>query len=128
MQKEERTMEERAIIENADDNDNVQELLIMQRHGSEAGPIQHSSSYLSVFKIKEVKLVIIAGGLKVMANFISFNDIGLTENISNLNDNFYLFFYGGLFALFVSGVTHDTVFNGKSYLMIVILNLVGIVY
>lgn len=71
--------------------------------------------------------MIIAGGLKQVANKINFREIGLTKHLDEHYRNYYGYFYGACAALLAAGLIHDGIFNGKSYLMVFILNVITIV-
>jgi hypothetical protein len=71
--------------------------------------------------------MIIAGGLKQVANKINFREIGLTKHLDENYRNYYGYFYGACAALLAAGLIHDGIFNGKSYLMVFILNVITIV-
>jgi sugar phosphate permease len=119
VQAEQRSMEEKAMILHAEDTKQVVE-------AQKENVRSHQVSYYSVLQIKEVQLFIISGALKNLANLVDFNDVGITKDFTKYDSNFYLYFYGSCFALLLCGIIHDTVFNGKAYLLVVILNLISI--
>lgn len=82
---------------------------------------------MHVLKIKEVQLMIIAGGLKQVANSINFREIGLTKTLDENYRNYYGYFFGACAALLAAGLIHDGIFNGKSYLMVFSLNVITII-
>lgn len=112
-------MEENAMFDMAEDK---KQIVDQQKENARA----HQVSYYSVLQISEVQLMIISGGLKVLANEIEFKDVGLTKDFNKYNSNYYLYFYGSCFALLCCGIIHDTLFNGKSYLLILIMNIITI--
>jgi hypothetical protein len=75
--RDERTFEENAIREHTEDKAVIATQKVNFR--------THSVSYMSVLRVKEVQLMIIAGGLKNVANEIAFQDIGLTADFDLYN-------------------------------------------
>lgn len=65
-------------------------------------------SFMKVLRIREVQVMILAGGLKVIADSIDFYCIGQTSKFDIKGGNNYLFyFYGSLAALLAGGILHD---------------------
>ena len=97
--------------------DDIYEVLF-GRKKNHKGEKTFAVSFLDVLRIKEVQLVILACGIKHLANEIAFAKIGPTKKFSDNPHNYFCYFYGGCLALLVCGIFHDTVFNGKSYFLI----------
>jgi hypothetical protein len=100
---------------------------MLQKQKSTIEGEEFSVSYMSVIRVKEVKMIIIAGGVKTVANTVSFLTTGLTSMLSSMMHSYHAYFYGGCLALVVCGVLHDTMLDGKSYLTLFALNTIMIV-
>ena len=83
---------------------------------------------MSVIRVKEVKMMIIAGSLKTIANTVSFMTTGITSQFMAHNKSYYNYFYGACLALVVCGVLHDTLLDRKSYLTLFSLNTIMILF
>ena len=91
-----------------------------------------SISFISVFWLPEVRKLLFAGAFKLGADYISFALIGVTSTLNNpdeqVNHSFTPYFYGSCLAILISGIFHDTIFQKKAYLLIVVLNLITILW
>ena len=92
------------------------------------GEKSFSVSFLDVLRIKEIQLILVAGGIQHLANFISFAFVGYTKEFLTTSYNYYPYFIGGCVALLVCGVFNDTIFHGKSYFLIFSLNTISITW
>lgn len=54
--------------------------------------------------------------------------IGKTNQLIKDSNNSFSFFYGSCAALVISGLFHDTVFNGKTYFLVFAINTFSIIY
>jgi hypothetical protein len=68
--------------------------------------------------------MIVAGGIKVIADNIDFYCIGQTSRVLVYDANFQFYFYGSMTALFAGGILHDKLFYCKSYFTLFLLNTV----
>jgi len=73
---------------------------------------------------------LLAGGLRQIADYLSFNLVGITRiaNSEKYQYSFLPFYCGSMLAIFGGGIFHDTLFYGKSQFFIAILNVLSIAW
>ena len=83
---------------------------------------------MHVLQIEEIRMIIISSGLKLMANGISVNEIGASSTFYKNEEQYLPYFFGGCLSMLLGGILHDVLSNGKTYLVIVAINVITITW
>ena len=75
-----------------------------------------------VLTIKEVRLIIMGGMFRHMADYLSFTLVGVTSTGLKTHHNFSPYFFGATAGILLAGVINDTIFRKSQYLVVVIMN------
>ena len=86
-----------------------------------------SVSFTQVLALREIKIILLGGAFKHVADFYQFSLVGATSVlIKNPEYSFAPFFFGQLVGAVLAGVTNDIWFSECQFLLMAIINLLTV--
>jgi len=95
--------------------------------GENRSKMGFSVSFTQVLDIREMRLILVGGCLKNVADFYQYSLLGATSEIKG-DDSFSPFYFGLIGGMVIAGLSNDLLFKECQTLIVTVINLLTITW